>query len=166
MASAQSESLQEALSAFRGLRMEDKLTAMALIFQHVAREVPAESIPQSSKVSELVSKVGQLSQELQTDALRDMLDSQRQDGDEVALDPNPSKALGELITGNNENIPVGDYSSLGKEEKLAFWYQMGQKVSSSGANISPSADVNEVLKSLQSLNQDDRISFISRALGR
>lgn len=166
MTSAQSESLQEALSAFRGLRMEDKLTAMALIFQHVAREVPADSIPQSSKVSELVGKVGQLSPELQTDALRDMLDSQRQDGDEVALDPNPSKALGELIIGKNENIPVGDYSSLGKEEKLAFWYQMGQKVSSSGVNISPSADVNEVLKSLQSLNQDDRISFISRALGR
>lgn len=166
MTSAQSESLQEALSAFRGLRMEDKLTAMALIFQHVAREIPADSIPQSSKVSELVSKVGQLSPELQTDALRDMLDAQRQDGDEVALDPNPSKALGELVTGKNENIPVGDYSSLGKEEKLAFWYQMGQKVSSSGANISPSADVNEVLKSLQSLNQEDRISFISRALGR
>ncbi|KJH71256.1 orange carotenoid protein N-terminal domain-containing protein [Aliterella atlantica] len=166
MTSAQSESLQKALSAFRGLRMEDKLTAMALIFQHVAREVPADSIPQSSKVSELVNKVGQLSQELQTDALRDMLDAQRQDGDEVALDPNPSKALGELVTGKNENIPVGDYSSLGKEEKLAFWYQMGQKVSSSGANISPSADVNEVLKSLQSLNQDERISFISKALGR
>lgn len=166
MTSAQNESLQESLSAFRNLRMEDKLVAMALIFQHVAREVPAESIPNSSKVSELVGKVGQLSQELQTDALRDMLDAQRQDGDEVALDSNPSKALGELITGNNENIPVGDYSSLGKEEKLAFWYQMGQKISSSGASISPSTDVSEVLKSLQTLNADDRISFISKALGR
>lgn len=166
MTSAQNESLQKSLSAFRGLRMEDKLAAMALIYQHVAREVPAESIPKSAKVSELVGKVGQLSQELQTDALRDMLDAQRQDGDEVALDPNPSKALGELISGKNENIPVGDYSSLGKEEKLAFWYQMGQKVSSSAGSITPSAEVSEVLQSLQSLSADDRISFISKALGR
>jgi len=166
MTSAPNESLQESLSAFRSLRMEDKLAAMALIFQHVARELPADSIPKSAKVSELVGKVGQLSEELQTDALRDMLDAQRQDGDEVALDPNPSKALGELITGKNETLPIGDYSSLGKEEKLAFWYQMGQKVSSSGANITPSTEVSEVLKSLQSLNADDRISFISKALGR
>lgn len=166
MTSAQSEAVQQALSAFRNLRMEDKLTAMALIFQHVAREVPAESIPNSSKVSELVGKVGQLSQELQTDALRDMLDAQRQDGDEVALDPNPSKALGQLVTGNNDTLPIDDYSSLGKEEKLAFWYQMGQKISSSAGNITPSSEVNELLQSLQSLNADERVSFISKALGR
>ena len=101
---------------------------------------------------------------MQTQALRDMLDAQRQDGDEVALDPNPSKALAELVTGNNQTIPIDEYSSLGKDDKLAFWYQMGQKLESSVSNIQPSSEVTEFLQSLQSLSADDRVDFISKAL--
>lgn len=164
MTSAQSDTVKQSVAAFRSLKIEDRLAALALMYQHIAGQIPANAVNDSAKASGLVSKVGQLSPELQTQALRDMLDAQRQDGDEVALDPNPSKALTELITGSNETIPIDEYSSLGKDDKLAFWYQMGQKVGSSISSIQPSSEVTEFLPSLQALSADDRIAFISKAL--
>ncbi len=164
MTSAQSDAVKQSVSAFRSLKIEDRLAALALIYKHIAGEIPANAVNNSSKASSLVTKVEQLSPDLQVPALRDMLDSQRQDGDEVALDPNPTKALAELLTGKNETLPIDDYSSLGKEDKLAFWYQMGQKAESSISNINPADEVTEFLSSLQSLSADDRVAFIGNAL--
>ncbi len=164
MTSAQTEAVKQSVIAFRSLKMEDRLAALGLMYKHIAGQIPANAVNNSAKASGLVSKVGQLSPELQTQSLRDMLDAQRQDGDEVALDPNPSKALAELVTGSNETIPIDEYSSLATEDKLAFWYQMGQKVESSLSGISPSPEISEFLASLQSLSADDRIAFISKAL--
>ncbi len=164
MTSAQSDAVKQSVNAFRSLKIEDRLAALALIYKHIAGEIPANAVNNSSKASSVVTKVGQLSPELQVQSLRDMLDSQRQDGDEVALDPNPSKALAELLTGSNETLPIDEYSSLGKEDKLAFWYQMGQKAESSISSISPASEVTEFLSSLQSLSADDRVAFIDKAL--
>ncbi len=164
MTSAQTDAINQSVIAFRSLKIEDRLAALGLMYQHIAGQIPANAVNNSAKASGLVSKVGQLSPELQTQSLRDMLDAQRQDGNEVALDPNPSKALGELVTGSNETIPIDEYSSLATEDKLAFWYQMGQKVESSLSSISPSPEISEFLASLQSLSADDRIAFISKAL--
>ena len=164
MTSAQPDTVKQSVTAFRSLKIEDRLAALALIYKHIAGQIPADGVNNSAKASGLVSKVGQLSPELQTQALRDLLDTQRQDGDEVALDPNPSKALAELVTGNNETIPINEYSSLGSDDKLAFWYQMGQKLESSVSNIKPSSEITEFLQSLQSLSADDRVAFISKAL--
>ena len=164
MTSAQPDAINQSVTAFRSLKIEDRLAALALMYKHIAGQIPANAVENSAKASGLVSKVGQLSPDLQTPALRDMLDAQKQDGDEVALDPSPSKALAELFTGNNETIPIDEYSSLGKDDKLAFWYQMGQKVESSLSNIQPSSEVTEFLQSLQSLSADDRVDFISKAL--
>ena len=164
MTSAQPDAIKQSVIAFRSLKIEDRLAALALMYKHIAGQIPANAVDNSAKASGLVSKVGQLSPDLQTPALRDMLDAQKQDGDEVALDPSPSKALAELFTGNNETIPIDEYSSLGKDDKLAFWYQMGQKVESSVSDIKPSSEVTEFLQSLQSLSADDRVAFISKAL--
>lgn len=164
MTSAQTDAVKQSVIAFRSLKIEDRLAALALMYQHIAGQIPANAVNNSASASGLVSKVGQLSPELQTQALRDMLDVQRQDGDEVALDPNPSKALAELVTGSNQTIPIDEYSSLGKDDKLAFWYQMGQKLGSSLSSIQPSSEVTDFLTSLQSLSADDRVAFISKAL--
>ncbi|MBW4664349.1 MAG: Orange carotenoid-binding protein [Chroococcus sp. CMT-3BRIN-NPC107] len=164
MTSAQPEAIKQSVIGFRSLKMEDRLAAMALIYKHIAGQIPANAVNNSAKASGLVTKVGQLSPELQTQALRDMLDAQRQDGDEVALDPNPSKALAELVTGSNETIPIDEYSSLATEDKLAFWYQMGKSAESSLSDITPSSEVTEFIGSLQSLSADDRVAFISKAL--
>lgn len=82
----------------------------------------------------------------------------------LALDQNFSKALAELVMGSNETIPIDEYSSFEPSDKLAFWYQMGQKVESSVSNLNPASEVTEFLTSLQSLNADDRMAFISKAL--
>lgn len=164
MTSAPTDAVKQSVIAFRSLKIEDRLAALALIYKHIAGQIPANAVNNSAKASGLVSKVEQLSPELQVQGLRDMLDSHKQDGDEVALDPNPSKALAELVTGSNETIPIDEYSSLGKDDKLAFWYQMGQKLESSFSNISPSSEITEFLQSLQSLNADDRSTFLSQAL--
>lgn len=164
MTSAQPDAVNQSVTAFRSLKIEDRLVALALIYKHIAGQIPADGVNNSAKASGLVNKVGQLSPELQTQALRDMLDAQRQDGDEAALDPNPSKALAELVTGSNQTIPIDEYSSLETGDKLAFWYQMGQKAQSSLGDINPSSEITEFLASLQSLSADDRIAFISKAL--
>lgn len=84
MTSAQTDIVKQSVIAFRNLKMEDRLTAMALIYKHIAGQIPDNAINNSAKASGLVSKVGQLSPDLQPQALRDMLDAPRQDGDEVA----------------------------------------------------------------------------------
>jgi hypothetical protein len=164
MTSAQPDAVKQSVIGFRSLKMEDRLAAMALMYKHIAGQIPANAVNNSAKASGLVSKVGELSPELQTQALRDMLDAQRQDGDEVALDPNPTKALVELVTGSNETIPIDEYSTLATEDKLTFWYQMGKNTESSLSDITPSSEVTEFLGSLQSLSADDRMAFISKAL--
>ena len=164
MTSAQPDAIKQSVIAFRSLKIEDRLAALALIYKHIAGQIPANAVDNSAKASGLMSKVGELSPELQTQALRDMLDAQKQDGNEVALDPNPSKALAELLTGSNETILIDEYNSLGKDDKLAFWYQMGRKVESSVSDIKPSSEVTEFLQSIQSLSADDRVAFISKAL--
>ena len=96
MTSAQPDAIKQSVITFRSLKIEDRLAALALIYKHIAGQIPANAVDNSAKVSGLMSKVGQLSPELQSQALRDMLDAQRQDGNEVALDTNPTKALAEL----------------------------------------------------------------------
>jgi hypothetical protein len=115
------EPVAQALEALSKLSIDDRLTAMALIYKDVSGSISADAVgTPSSQVSGIISKIEQKPQDRQIDALRDILTAGKNDKGEEALDPNPSKALGQLITGNTEDIPTGEYGSLDTESKLAF----------------------------------------------
>lgn len=167
MTSANMDSLNKSVAAFKQLDIDDRLAALALIYQNVAGSVPANALTSSSEVTGLVGKIGELSQERQVDALRDLLPATKNDQNETTLDPNPSKALTELISGGN-TIPTSEYGNMPTESKLAFWYQVAQKLGNGVVGIpsdySPSAKVTELLSSLQSLDTEQKVNFLTQAL--
>ncbi|AFZ31614.1 Orange carotenoid-binding protein [Gloeocapsa sp. PCC 7428] len=164
MTSANMDVINQSVKAFKQLDIDDRLAAMALIYQDVASAVPAE-VGNASEVSGLVAKIQELSPERQVDALRDLLPASRNDQNETTLDPNPSKALTELVSGGN-TVPTGEYGSLKTESKLAFWYQLAQKLGNGVVGIpsdySPSAQVTELLSSLRSLDTEQKLNFLTQ----
>ncbi|MBE9193042.1 Orange carotenoid-binding protein [Gloeocapsopsis crepidinum LEGE 06123] len=167
MTSTNMDSVNKSVAAFKQLDIDDRLAALALIYQEVASAVPANALQASPQVSGLVAKIQELSQERQVDALRDLLPATRNDQNETTLDPNPSKALTELVSGGN-TVPTGEYGSMPTESKLAFWYQVAQKLGNGVVGIPsdyhPSAKVTELLSSLKSLDTDQKVSFLTQAL--
>lgn len=161
------EPVAQALEALNKLSIDDRLTAMALIYKDVSGSISADAIKASSQVSGLVSKIEQKPQDRQIDALRDILTAGKNDKGEEALDPNPSKALGQLVTGGSEDIPTGEYGALDTESKLAFWYHIAQKLGNSiPSNISPSSELAEVLNPVKSFDDEKKMSFLKRLVGQ
>ncbi len=162
------DTVKQAVAAFKSLTTDDKLGALALIYTRVGGSIPSEAIGKaSSEVSGLVAQVEKLSPERQVDALKDLLPANKNDQDEITLDPNPSKALTELASGGN-TVPTGEYGSLSPESKLAFWYQVGQKLGSTlvaiPSDFRPSSEVTELLQSLGSLDVDQQLSFLNKVI--
>ncbi|PPS45066.1 orange carotenoid protein N-terminal domain-containing protein [Chroococcidiopsis sp. TS-821] len=166
MTSANTDVLNQSVKAFKQLDIDDRLAAMALIYQDVASAVPPE-VGNASEVSGLVAKIQELSQERQVDALRDLLPASRNDQNETTLDPNPAKALTELVSGEN-TVPTGEYGSMKTESKLAFWYQVAQKLGNGVVGIpndyNPSAKVTELLNSLRSLDTEQKLNFLTQVV--
>lgn len=169
MTSTNLSSSQKAALAFQQLEIDDRLAVLGLVFSQIADKIPAnatDSLP-TENVANLVTTVQNLSSEEQLSALRDLLPANKNDQDEVMLDPNPSKALAELTHGGN-TIPTGEYGHLKPEGKLAFWYLLAQRLRTSIMGLSsqyqPSAQATEVLNSLQSLGTDDLVSFVTKVL--
>ncbi|WP_017317302.1 orange carotenoid protein N-terminal domain-containing protein [Mastigocladopsis repens] len=171
MTSTNTNAIQEAVAGFRSLIIDDELLVLALLYRDVAGSVPADAanaLP-TQDAANLVTRVEQLSpQENQLSALRDFLGAERNDQDATILDPNPSKALAELVTGGGTTIPAHEYSSLSAEARIAFWYLLAQRL---GSNIignlsefTPTEQVTIVLNSIQSLNTDELVSFLKHAL--
>lgn len=167
MTSANMDSINKPVAAFKQLDIDDRLAALALIYQEVSSAVPANALKSSPEVTGLVAKIQELSQERQVDALRDLLPATRNDQNETTLDPNPSKALTELISGGN-TVPTAEYGSMPTESKLAFWYQVAKKLGNGVVGIpsdySPSAKITELLSSLQSLDTEQKVNFLTQAL--
>jgi len=162
------DAVDNAVAAFNSLSTDERLAALALIYSKVAGSIPSEAISGiSAEASGLVSQVEKLSPERQVDALRDLLPASKNDQDEITLDANPSKALTELVSGGN-TVPTGEYGSLKTEGKLAFWYQVGQKLGSSFVAIpndfKPSSSVTQLLQSLGSLDTEQQKSFLTQVL--
>lgn len=165
---ANTDTVKQAVKAFNQLDIDDRLAALALIYQKVAGSVPPDAVgAASSEVSGLVSQIEHMSHERQIDALRDILPAERTDQDEITLDPNPSKALTELVSGGN-TVPTGEYGSMKPESKLAFWYQVGQKLGNSMVSIpsdfSPSSAVTELLSSLAPLDVEQQLAFLTKVV--
>ncbi len=156
---------QQAVSAFKRLEIDERLAVLGLLFTSVADTIPANVTDslQAENAGELVTQVQNLSSEEQLSALRDLLPANKNDQDEVMLDPNPSKALAELTHGGN-TIPTGEYGHLNPEAKLAFWYLLAQRLRTAIMDLSsknqPSQQATEVLNSLKSLNTNDLLSFL------
>lgn len=160
---------QQAVLAFRNLDIDDQLAVLASVYSKNASKIPAnakDALP-TQDVQSLVSQVQELSHENQLSALRDLLPAQRTDQDEAVLDPNPSKALTELV-GGGVKIPAHEYARLKPEAKIAFWYLVAQKLGSSVIGIpsdyKPSQPATQVLNSLDSLSTEDLVSFVKLVL--
>lgn len=160
---------QQAVAAFQRLKIDDRLAVLGLVFTQIADKLPAniaDSLP-TEKAGNLATQVQNLSSQEQLEALRDLLPANKNDQDEVMLDPNPSKAMVELAHGGN-TIPTGEYGHLQPEGKLAFWYLLAQRlataISSLPGNYQPSQQATEVLNSLKSANTEDLVSFLNKVL--
>lgn len=161
-----SEAIKQAVGAFKSLNPGNQLAALALIYKEVASAIPANAIgAPSSEVSGLLKKVEEIPQERQVDSLQDILTAEKNEQGEVVLDPNPSKALTELVTGGGIKIPKDQYNSLDPQSKLIFWYQIAQKLGSSiPSNLSPASEVTEVLSALQSLDNEQQMNVLKRVV--
>ena len=164
---ANTDAVKDSVAAFQSLNIDDRLAALALIYSKVAGSIPPEAIAGASASASVVSQIEKMSQERQVDALRDLIPANKFDQNEQTLDPNPSKALTELVSGGN-TVPTGEYGALKPEAKLAFWYQVGQKLGSSfiaiPSDFKPSSEVSQLLQSLGSLDQEQQLSFLTQAL--
>ena len=158
--------MSPAVEAFNGLSPAEQLAGLASIYKEVASSISADAIgAPSSQVSGVVTQIEQIPQDRQVDALQDLLTAQKNVQGEVVLDPNPSKALTELVTGGGISVPTDQYNSLDAESKLAFWYQVVQRLGSSiPSDFSPSSQVTDVLNSFKSLDDQQRMNFLKRVV--
>ena len=93
------------------MHTDDKLGLLALIYREISDSIPSESLQKSSEVSEIVEDIEEMSAQEQVNALRDILPASKTGRDQVKLDPNPRKALTELVQGEVE-VPTGQYGKL------------------------------------------------------
>lgn len=167
MTSANMDAVKQSVTAFKSLDANDQLAAMALIYSKAAGSIPANAIKADPAGSEVVTQLEQMSQEKQVGALGDLLSASKRDPDEIVLDSNPSKALTELISGGN-TFSTGQYGAMSGESKLAVWYQIGQKLGSTivaiPSDYSPSSKVSELLSSLDLLQVDQQMSFLTQVI--
>lgn len=165
----ENQPLRPAVGAFNSLNGKNQLVALALIYKEVGSSIPADAIgAASSQVSGLVTQIEQIPQDRQLDTLEDIVTAGKNDQGEVVLDPNPSKALTELVTGGGITVPTDQYSAMDAQSKLGFWYQVAQKLGSSipaiPSDFSPSSEVTDLLNLLKSLDDEQRLNFLKRVV--
>jgi Orange carotenoid protein, N-terminal len=166
MTATNSNAMTEAKSNFFQLEMDDRLAVLASLYTQVAGTVPADAflaMPEKGG-ADLVKEVQHLSGEEKLFALRDILAADRNDQDETMLDPNPSKALGELLKGGTK-VHTGKYGAMKSESKLGFWYQLAQSMGSSiPTDYKPSSQATELVNSLKSMSTEDLVSFLTKVV--
>lgn len=169
MTSTNTDALNQVLKDFKRLPVDEQLAALGSIYAQVGSSVSSASGTASSKdVRELTDQVKEMRQEDQLQFMRDVFSSHKNDQDEVALDPHPTKAMLELIPGV-ATPPLTRYQSLNANSRLAFWYQFAQEmgtddVISMPTNYQPSSKTTEVLDTLKSCDFDQQVSFLSQVV--
>ncbi|WP_066381867.1 MULTISPECIES: orange carotenoid protein N-terminal domain-containing protein [unclassified Anabaena] len=169
MTSTNVNPVEQAVSNFKNLDIDDRLVVFGSVFGKVVETISTSEIDKlpTQKAAELVAQIQQLSPEEQLYALRDLLPASRNDQDEVMLDPHPSKAMVELAQGGS-TIPTGEYGAMNAEGKLAFWYFLGQRLGSTVIDIprdyKPSNQATELINTLKSLNTNELVSFLKQVL--
>jgi hypothetical protein len=115
---------QTAMSKFEALDVDDKLAVLATVYGEIVAEVaPTTTQPnaQDEGGANLLKQIQGLPADKQVDSLRELLSGKRTSG-EVELNPNPSKALGELFQGGEDapSISTNDYNAMSADSKLSF----------------------------------------------
>jgi hypothetical protein len=165
---ASKDGTSQHIQTFKRLNTDDQLAVLALIYNQLAGSIPSGALGgASAKASRLVAQVEQLTHEEQVSALRDLIPAQKTDQNEVVLDPHPSQAMVELAKGGN-TVNVGDYASLDAESKLAFWYQIAQKLGNSVTGIPAEyhvpTEATEFVNSFSGLGSEQQIALVSQLL--
>ncbi len=164
MTATNSNPMKEAGANFFRLEMDDRLAVLASLYTQVAGTIPADALlamPDKGG-ADLVKDVQDLSGDEKILALRDLLAADKNDQDETQLDPNPSKALGELLKGGTK-IHTGKYGAMKPESRLGFWYQLAERMGSSiPSDYKPSSQATELLNSLKSMSKEDLVSFLTQ----
>lgn len=141
--------LDQSVSKFQSLDIDDRLTVVALLYTETADEIPAialNDVP-NEKTANLVAQIQNLPQAEQLFALRQLL---QQDG------------VGETA------IPTEEYTSMSADDKLAFWYHLAKNLGTSIINVPndyiPSEEATEVIDLLDTPNIEDLVNFFKRVL--
>jgi hypothetical protein len=141
--------LEEAVSKFHKLDIDNRLTVLALIYSEIAYEIPAitlDCLPKE-RDKQLLSQIQELSPTEQILALRQFL---RKDQGEDSI------------------ISTVDYASMKSDCKMSFWYHLAQNLGTTIVDIPddyiPSEEASEVLELLHTTNVQEIVNFLARVL--
>jgi Orange carotenoid protein, N-terminal len=141
--------LEQSVSKFQSLEVDDRLTVLALLYTEICDEIPSlclNNVP-NENTANLVAQIQNLPQAEQLFALRQLVNK-----DEV----------GETA------IPTKEYASMNADDKLGFWYQLAQNLGTSIINVPndyiPSEKATEVVDLLHTPNIEDLVTFFKRVL--
>ncbi|MHC5936673.1 orange carotenoid protein N-terminal domain-containing protein [Nostoc sp.] len=141
--------LEQSVTKFQNLDIDDRLTVLALLYTEIADAIPAlclNNVP-NEKSANLVAQIQNLPQAEQLFALRQLLNQE-----EVGETP----------------ISTQEYASISVEDKLAFWYQLAQNLGTTIIGVPndyiPSEKATEVLDLLHTPNIEDLVTFFKRVL--
>lgn len=158
---------QAMIAQFKSLPANDQLTALGLLLKEISGSIPADafSSANSTEMTSLIQEIQAQSPDEQVRTLSGFLSTKPESEGEVALDPNPSKALVELLPGHSDPTRPGveQYKSMDANARLAFWYQLGQHFSSSiPEDATLTKDATEVFEELRSLSPEQQAEFLTR----
>ena len=158
--------MTKAIKSFRHLSINDRIAVLGALYSQSSGSLQSSNI--SASDSENVQKLLGLLEDAYSDDpalfLHDVL-LEKQDGvEEVALDPHPSKAMLELLPGNNQP-PLKRYNDLSSHDRMAFWYLFAQKFGSSiPQKYQPSEQAQQVLQSIGGVDMQQQTAFLSEVL--
>ncbi|MBW4562066.1 MAG: Orange carotenoid-binding protein [Mojavia pulchra JT2-VF2] len=141
--------LEQAVSKFQNLNVDDRLTVLALLYTEVSDEVPAITLNDTPNEgnANLVGEIQKLPQAEQLLALRQLLSQ-----DEVG----------------EKTISTQEYAAMDADSKLAFWYQLAQNLGTSIIGVPddyiPSEQAAEVLDLLDTPNLEALVNFLKQVL--
>ena len=166
MTSIDTKTLSSLATRFKQLLVDDQIAALGYLYQELGSSLP--SITTSDSVNDLLSMIGDMREGSQIEFMQDVLNDRTTKADEVSLDPNPSKALLELIPGDNIEPPLTQCHKFSPNERLSFWSQlaskMGDEVIAIPSDYSLPSEATELLNSLKSLDIDQTVDFLSQII--
>ncbi len=149
MTSTNTNFIEQGVSKFQSLDVDDRLTVLALVYNEISDEVPAialNDVPNESTAN-LLAQIQNLPQAEQLIALRQLL--HQDEAGETA-------------------IPTKDYASMSVDCKLAFWYHLAQNLGTSVINLPtdyiPSEKATEVLDLLETPSLEELLTFLKQVL--
>ncbi|MFH7025968.1 MAG: orange carotenoid protein N-terminal domain-containing protein [Heteroscytonema crispum UTEX LB 1556] len=148
MTSTNVNRLEETISKFRSLSIEDKLGVLALLYNKIGRSIPTDELDAiaDDSIHPMVTQIQQLVPKEQLALLSDLLTQKESDRPDL----------------------TDEYASISAESKLGFWSVIAQKVGDTIIGVPgdyhPSAQVDEVLGFLKSLDIKDLAFFLKEIM--